>query len=157
MATAKNIIKGWFKNKKKPKQEHFWAWLDSYFHKEEKIPIESVKGLLDLLQSVATSSQINAILEKIEELENKQKTGLQNDKPIPLEANAPYQYLLPDNCNLYAVKINGDCVLKIGTEENAGDFGEMDTPGFVELGFVNGNIWFTADKAVDIIPIIYKF
>jgi hypothetical protein len=38
-------LKAWFKRGAYPIAEHFADWLDSFFHKEEKIPIDSVEGL----------------------------------------------------------------------------------------------------------------
>lgn len=48
MATDKNTLKGWFKNLLKPTQEQFWAWMDSYWHKDEKIPASKISGLENL-------------------------------------------------------------------------------------------------------------
>jgi len=48
-----NIIKEWFKNLKKPTQEQFWAWLDSFRHKWEKVPLDDVDGLTSALQQKA--------------------------------------------------------------------------------------------------------
>lgn len=59
MATARQIIKQWFSNFKKPTQEHFWAWIDSFWHKNEKIPMSSVQNLEQSLQNVVTSDQFN--------------------------------------------------------------------------------------------------
>lgn len=59
MATARQIIKQWFSNFKKPTQEHFWAWIDSFVHKDDKIPMDSVEGLENALQSVPTSDQFD--------------------------------------------------------------------------------------------------
>ncbi|MFJ1490941.1 hypothetical protein [Capnocytophaga canis] len=59
MATAREIIKQWFENFKKPTQEHFWAWIDSFWHKNEKIPMSSVQNLEQSLQNVVTSDQFN--------------------------------------------------------------------------------------------------
>ncbi|WP_392419418.1 hypothetical protein ACF3OE_06605 [Capnocytophaga canis] len=59
MATARNTIKQWFENFKKPTQEHFWAWIDSFWHKNEKIPMSSVQNLEQSLQNVVTSDQFN--------------------------------------------------------------------------------------------------
>jgi hypothetical protein len=47
--TALNTIKNWFKTGLKPTQAQFWATWDSFFHKEDKIPIESVEGLQTVL------------------------------------------------------------------------------------------------------------
>ena len=48
-----NIIKEWFSNLKKPPQEQFWAWLDSFRHKWEKVPLDDVEGLTGILQKKA--------------------------------------------------------------------------------------------------------
>lgn len=48
-----NIIKDWFKNQMKPPQEQFWAWLDSFWHKDEPIPQSAVKDLITTLQKKA--------------------------------------------------------------------------------------------------------
>ncbi|NLN33873.1 MAG: hypothetical protein GX159_09820 [Flavobacteriaceae bacterium] len=47
--TSINQIKNWFKNGLKPAQEHFWHWMDSYWHKEDEIPISSIGGLDEAL------------------------------------------------------------------------------------------------------------
>ncbi|WP_413512094.1 hypothetical protein [Myroides odoratus] len=47
---GKNILKEWFSNGKKPPQEQFWGWIESFWHKEEKIPINSIEGLSSSLQ-----------------------------------------------------------------------------------------------------------
>ena len=83
MATPKNTLKSWFKNLLKPTQEQFWAWMDSYWHKEEAIPMGKVQGLERLLQGTATVESVEAKADKThthaiadvsglpEELENK--------------------------------------------------------------------------------------
>ncbi len=42
-----------FENGKKPPQWDFWAWQDSYWHKDEKIPTSAVEGLDGTLQKKA--------------------------------------------------------------------------------------------------------
>lgn len=42
-----------FENGKKPPQWDFWAWQDSYWHKDEKIPTAAVEGLDSKLQKKA--------------------------------------------------------------------------------------------------------
>lgn len=66
MATDKNTIKAWFRNKLKPTQEQFWAWLDSYWHKDEKIPVSVISGLNDLLSSSATVESLEALRKQVE-------------------------------------------------------------------------------------------
>ena len=48
-----NIIKEWFRNLKKPNQDQFWAWLDSFRHKDDKIPIDDVENLTQTLTKKA--------------------------------------------------------------------------------------------------------
>lgn len=56
--TAIATLKKWFSNFRKPKQEHFWAWLDSFWHKDEKIPMTSIEGLESAIQDTASAEQL---------------------------------------------------------------------------------------------------
>ena len=49
MATSINILKGWFTTGKFPTQTQFWAWLDSFRHKDESVPVNEIEGLNELL------------------------------------------------------------------------------------------------------------
>jgi len=42
---TKEELKLYFENGDKPTQEHFWQWLDSYWHKEEKISQDSIESI----------------------------------------------------------------------------------------------------------------
>lgn len=42
---SKEQLRQVFENGDKPKQEDFWEWQDSYWHKDEKIPKENVDGI----------------------------------------------------------------------------------------------------------------
>lgn len=60
-----NIIKEWFRNFKKPNQDQFWAWLDSFRHKDDKIPMADVENLnstlskkADLVNGLVPESQL---------------------------------------------------------------------------------------------------
>jgi hypothetical protein len=67
--TDKNTLKSWFLRGLKPLASQFAAWLDSYWHKNEKIPIDSIDGLQNTLNSKADSESIqNQIQEAIENL-----------------------------------------------------------------------------------------
>ncbi len=48
---AKSILKKWFENLKKPTQEQFWGWMDSYWHKSEKLPSSIISNFDELLDS----------------------------------------------------------------------------------------------------------
>lgn len=58
MATDKNTIKNWFKTGFKPTQEQFWAMFDSYFHKDETIPITAVDELETILGEKADAEAL---------------------------------------------------------------------------------------------------
>lgn len=63
MITAIATLKKWFANFKKPTQEQFWAWLDSFWHKNEKIPMTSIDGLDKIIENSLSTSQFNNHLE----------------------------------------------------------------------------------------------
>lgn len=49
----KNTIKNWFRTNLKPTQAQFWALFDSYFHKDEKIPITAIDDIENILAEKA--------------------------------------------------------------------------------------------------------
>ncbi len=51
-----NILKGWFSTGKKPLQNQFWDWLDSFWHKDESIPIAQITGLQSALDNLAQNT-----------------------------------------------------------------------------------------------------
>ncbi len=56
----RNTLKQWFSNGKKPNQEQFWEWIDSFWHKDEKIPQSNVEGLNTSLNNKAEESLVQA-------------------------------------------------------------------------------------------------
>ena len=56
--TAINTIKNWFKTGLKPTQDQFWNWMDSYWHKDEEIPQDKIKGLSESLEAKADADQL---------------------------------------------------------------------------------------------------
>lgn len=58
MITPISTLKRWFANFKKPTQEQFWAWLDSYWHKSEKIPMDTIDGLENTIRGTASADQL---------------------------------------------------------------------------------------------------
>lgn len=46
-------IKSWFTTGSTPTKDHFWAWMDSFFHKDELIPVNKVQGLDELISRKA--------------------------------------------------------------------------------------------------------
>lgn len=77
MATSINTIKNWFKTGMFPTQAQFWAWIDAFRHKDDKVPVADIEGLDELLEPVnehfndpnahselfANFDEINTILE----------------------------------------------------------------------------------------------
>lgn len=49
----KNTIKNWFKTGLKPTQAQFWATWDSFWHKDEKIPITAIEDIENILNAKA--------------------------------------------------------------------------------------------------------
>lgn len=54
-------IKNWFKTGLKPTQSQFWDTWDSFWHKDDLIPQESVDGLADALTGLPTEEQLSQI------------------------------------------------------------------------------------------------
>lgn len=75
--TDKNTIKKWFRNFLKPTQEQFWNWMDSYWHKEEKIPQDTIEGWDEFLQSLPARGTLqNYLLKDASNLNDSEKTLL---------------------------------------------------------------------------------
>jgi len=55
--TPISTLKNWFKRGLKPLETQFAAWLDSYFHKDEAIPMASVTDLVDTLNDLAAANE----------------------------------------------------------------------------------------------------
>lgn len=56
--TSKSQLKGWFVNGAKPNQNQFYAWFDSYWHKDEQISADNINGLAELLEAKADADQL---------------------------------------------------------------------------------------------------
>ena len=68
-----NTLKNWFKTALKPTQSQFWDWLDSFWHKDDKIPMSSIDGIqdeFDKKRSNDTPIEINEVSGLEEALEN---------------------------------------------------------------------------------------
>lgn len=69
-----NTLKGWFKRGLKPLESQFSAWIDSFWHKEEAIPIASVENLQQSLNSKAEKTAVENAVKSIDDV----KTLAQN-------------------------------------------------------------------------------
>jgi len=56
--TPKKTLKKWFSNFMKPAQEHFAEWIDSYWHKDEQIPMKNIEGLSRAIENTASAGQL---------------------------------------------------------------------------------------------------
>jgi len=52
--TSRNQLLLWFKKGLKPLETQFAAWLNSYWHQDDAIPIASISGLQTILNSIQT-------------------------------------------------------------------------------------------------------
>ena len=60
-------LKAWFKRGKYPTEAQFADWIDSFFHKEEdKVPISSVEGLSEQLNSKYDAAQAQELQKQVE-------------------------------------------------------------------------------------------
>jgi hypothetical protein len=121
--TEKNIIKDWFKTGLKPLQEQFWAWMDSYWHKNELIPPASIEGLAGLLNSKAEAEALTSHLTDT----NAHPEIATKARIIPIGKMLVFKVAPNENENLKEI----------------GDF----CMGIVEDTFVNGN-WDGGDEAL---------
>jgi len=56
-----NILKGWFKKGLKPLEVQYSAWLDSYWHKSESIPVDSIENLPAIINNLPSAQTIAAL------------------------------------------------------------------------------------------------
>ena len=61
----KNTIKNWFKTGLKPTQAQFWATWDSIWFKEEKIPVDKIDGLQEILEDKADSETVTNLFDTV--------------------------------------------------------------------------------------------
>ena len=61
MATTRDTLKKWFRRGAYPTASQFAAWIDSFFHKDDKIPVTSVEGLTDTLNTKADVVIVDSI------------------------------------------------------------------------------------------------
>lgn len=61
MATDKNTLLGWFVKGAKPLASQFAAWMNSYWHKGESIPVVSIDGLQAELDKKADRELVDSI------------------------------------------------------------------------------------------------
>jgi hypothetical protein len=66
--TGRNTLKGWFLRGMKPLASQFADWIDSFWHKEEPIPMQSIQGLNQAMDSKLDALSFNGHLGSLYEL-----------------------------------------------------------------------------------------
>lgn len=56
--TSKSQLKEWWKSRAKPQAVQYYAWMDSYWHKNEKIKIANIDSLQTILEGKADEEQL---------------------------------------------------------------------------------------------------
>lgn len=144
---TKTELKSYFETGDKPTQEQFYEWMDSYWHKEEKIPMDNL--------NIDVSSKADKTAENLtaEDIKN-WKAKLSEPSQLIMETTTK----IDTNKDVNAVKIHGkNVVVKNGT--NNIDFQCLVTS---EADFVctitkagTGAITFTGGSGITINQIDY--
>ena len=92
-----NALKQLFKTGLKPDQSAFWNWMDSFWHKDEKIPLDSLDGLQDELDKYATKEYVD----------NSGGTGGSGIKSATIDGNGDLIITLSDDSTLNAGNAKG--------------------------------------------------
>lgn len=61
-------IKNWFRTRLKPTQVQYWDTWDSFWHKDETIPVAKVENLGQLLNSKASNESVTNAIAELEAL-----------------------------------------------------------------------------------------
>jgi hypothetical protein len=104
------VVRGW-----KPLVTQVNDWLDSFWHKSSLIPISSIDGLQDILNSLPTAIAINNLLATL--------------APDVVNLNANGFYDLPANKILSAIQIESvtNQVISLGTTDGGSEiFGAVE-------------------------------
>ncbi len=72
-------LKTWFRKGLKPLEGQFWDWFDSFWHKEEKIPMTSVDGLNEALNSKGSIETFQTLAQQVNQQFDELKNEMQED------------------------------------------------------------------------------
>lgn len=101
--TSKNILKDWFKRGKKPLESQFADWLDSYYHKDEKITAAQIDGLEGIINEKADSADIDEIRADLADLHDGKVNVLHDltwTQPIGTDGKYTKMLEIPANCEV---------------------------------------------------------
>ncbi|MFL5747208.1 MAG: hypothetical protein ACJ751_21215 [Niastella sp.] len=131
-----NTLKSWFKRGFKPLQQQFYDWMDSYWHKNEQLPISSVNGLENVLNTLPSQESINALVTLF--------------LPERINANANYIYTLKAGSRLESVIIipSAEVTIRIGTVVGGEDVMIESTIQANDTFILDCALYAVADKPV---------
>ncbi len=98
MKVDRNTLREWFEIGDFPTQEQFYNWFDSFWHKDDTIPYDSVYGLEDVINSFYEVSK-NAKVSFVEVDNNEQGVAPLIDKPK--EGDIVFKQLLDSTIELW--------------------------------------------------------
>lgn len=129
-------LKAWFKKGAYPTAEQFADWMDSFFHKEESIPITTVDGLTDQLNGKCPKDQA-VLREEGKGLSTNDYTTAEKNKLFGLPGTV---YSKTEVDNKIAVIAGGFVVseheVEVGEFRIAGSAGEIAQPVYSKLTVV---------------------
>lgn len=64
-------LKSWFRKGMYPTESQFGDWLDSFFHRDDKIPVGSVDGLSEAINSKAEKSAVDTLSQSVSAISTK--------------------------------------------------------------------------------------
>lgn len=131
--TDKNILKSWFKRGLKPLEAQFHAWMDSYWHKDDKIPVASVNNLADVLNKKAESKSLEAHVQDM----TIHKTQSEQQKLDNLADNPGATYATKDDIRAL---INDPDVIIIPVDFTTDTYKD-DTLAYVRQLYEEGTLW----------------
>ncbi len=80
MKQSRNQLKQWFKKFAYPTESQFWDWIDSFFHKDDKIPAGQIDGLQEVVSGIQEG--INDRIEEIAKVATNNHEEL-NNRDLP--------------------------------------------------------------------------
>ena len=104
-----STLKNWFKRGFKPLQQQFYDWMDSYWHKDDTLPISSISNLQATLNALPSQDAINGLLAIM--------------LPDIKNVSTDLVYILPANKRLQSVIVipSVDEIVRVGTTPGAED------------------------------------
>lgn len=126
-------LKAWFKKGAYPTAEQFADWMDSFFHKEETVPIGSVSGLTEQLNGKCPKDQA-VLREEGKGLSTNDYTTTEKNKLFGLPGSV---YSKAEVDNKFSVIAGGFVIseheVEVGEFRIAGSAGEIAQPVYSKL------------------------